>query len=78
MVLPSTESNHFFKGIQGASAREVRSLVKSWIRLYYSDVLGSTVHLIDQPNGLELIERKLKSIMMERGMIKETAVEFAA
>jgi len=78
MVLPKQESNHFFHGAQGATSREMQILVKSWIRQYYSDVLGSAVHLLDRPNGLDLIEQKLKMIMSDKEMMQNASVEIAA
>ena len=65
MVLPAKNSNHIFN-VSGQD--ELRDRIKLWIREHYSKILGREVNLLDQPNGLELVEQKLKMIMSGKGM----------
>lgn len=70
MVLPAKNSNHCFN-VSGAD--ELQGRIKLWIREHYSNVLGKEIHLLDQPNGIDLVEQKLKRIMANRGMIGTNA-----
>ncbi|MEZ7893448.1 MAG: hypothetical protein QMC67_17065 [Candidatus Wallbacteria bacterium] len=65
MVLPTANYNHYFN-VKGDS--ELKNRLKLWIREHYSTVLGPEINLLDQPNGFELIESKLKTIMAKKGM----------
>ncbi len=70
MVLPTKKSDHYFN-VSGTE--EFQGRLKSWIREHYSTVLGKEIHLLDQPNGIDLIDHKLKRIMASRGMIGTNA-----
>jgi len=70
MVLPAKNSDHCFNV---KNSGELQGKLKLWIREHYSTVLGKEIHLLDQPNGIDLIEHKLKRIMATRGMIGTNA-----
>ena len=47
---------------------EFRAEMVSWIRQHYSDVLGKEVNLINQKNGLNLLQQKVQGMLRARGI----------
>lgn len=49
-----------------SSTEESAAVMTAWIRENYSDLLGSKINMIDLPNGLDLIEGEVKSMLASR------------
>ena len=45
------------------SEAEFRVHMIDLIRTTYQDILGPDINLLDQPNGLELVQAKVKSLL---------------
>lgn len=47
---------------------EFRAEMVRWIRENYSTVLGKEVNLLNQKNGLELVQQKVHNMLRTRGI----------
>lgn len=60
MVLPER--------LEKMNETEFRAEMARWIRENYSTVLGKEVNLLNQKNGLELIQQKVHGMLQKRGI----------
>jgi hypothetical protein len=60
------------KQFQFRSDAEAEAVMKAWIREHYADLLGPKINLLDQPNGLALIEGEVKALLAARGIGRES------
>ncbi len=51
-----------------ATDEQFRARMIEYIRANFSDVLGKDARLLDQPNGLDLIDAKVQALMAQHGM----------
>lgn len=60
MVLPEK--------LEKMNETEFRAEMVTWIREHYSNVLGKEINLINQKNGLELLQQKVQGMLRTRGI----------
>lgn len=56
-----------------ATDEQFRARMLDYIRTHFADVLGKDARLLDQPNGLDLIQDKVKARLAAHGMASMTS-----
>lgn len=51
-----------------ATDAEFRTRMIAYIRTHFADVLGKDAKLLEQPNGLDLVEDKVKMLLAQHGI----------
>ncbi|MGM0381117.1 MAG: hypothetical protein ACQEP7_03955 [bacterium] len=60
-----------------SSDEAARETMKNYIRQNFSDVLGDKIKLLDAPNGLELLQQEVRTLIEEEGISAEELVKVA-
>ncbi len=55
---------------QFTSDEDAQVRMKQYIRENFADLLGPKINLIDQPNGLDLVEAEVKARLAQHGIGK--------
>ena len=68
MVLPEKGTSWLFNN----DGRNFQEKMIEYIKLNFSDILGEDIHLLEQPNGLDLLQEKIAEKYGKSGKDKKT------